>query len=71
MPGVSCAHHVLGIPHLLGKFRNSESTVLLAAARGQGCEANHEEMEARERDQVDSQLAQVSIQLACIKTKNH
>ena len=30
--GVSCTHHVLGIPHLLRQLGHAEGTVLLAAA---------------------------------------
>ena len=63
--GVSCAHHVLGVPHLLGQLRDGECAVLLGATGGQGSEAHHEEVQTGEGDQVDCQLAQVSIQLAC------
>jgi hypothetical protein len=40
-----------------------DTSVLLGAPGGQGGKARHEEVEAREGDHVDSQLAQVSIQL--------
>mmetsp|Transcript_7810 Transcript_7810/g.20070 ORF Transcript_7810/g.20070 Transcript_7810/m.20070 type:complete len:238 (+) Transcript_7810:317-1030(+) len=60
---VSGAHHILGVPHLLGQLGHGERAVLLGATRGQGGEANHEEMETRERDQVNCQLAQVGVQL--------
>ena len=42
-----------------------QGAVLLAAAAGQGCEANHEEVQPGEGDQVHCQLAQVGIQLPC------
>jgi hypothetical protein len=57
------AHHVLGIPHLLGKLWDGQGTVLLRATGSQWRETNHEEVETWEWDQVDSQLTQVSVQL--------
>jgi len=62
--GVSSAHHVLGIEHLLSQFRNSQGSVLLASSAGQGGESDHEEVESGERNQVDSQLSQVGVQLS-------
>ena len=44
MTRISGTHHVLGIKHLLGKLRNSESTVLLASTAGQWSISNHEEV---------------------------
>ena len=38
--GVCCAHHVLGVPHLLRELRHSQAAVLLAAAGGEGREAH-------------------------------
>jgi len=61
--GVSSAHHVLGIPNLLGDLGNGEGTVLLGSTAGEGGKADHEEVEAREGDQVDSKLAEISIEL--------
>ena len=46
--GVSSTHHVLGIEHLLGQFRHSQGSVLLAASGGQGGETNHEEVQSGE-----------------------
>ena len=40
MAGVSCTHHVLGVPHLLCQLGHAEGTVLLAATRGQGGETH-------------------------------
>jgi carotenoid cleavage dioxygenase-like enzyme len=51
--------------HLLRELGHGEGAVLLVAAAGQRREADHEEVEAREGDQVDRQLAQVRVQLAC------
>jgi len=61
--GVSSAHHVFGIEHLLGQFWDSQGSVLLRSSGGQGCETNHEEMETGERDQVNSQFSQIGVQL--------
>jgi len=64
MSGVSGAHHVLGVEHLLGKLGDGKSSVLLGASGSEGGESNHEEMESGERDQVDGQLSQVGVQLS-------
>ena len=50
MPGVSSGHHVLGVKHLLGKLRNSDSPVLLASTSSERSKAGHEEVETRERN---------------------
>ena len=50
--------------HLLGELGDGERTVLLRATRRERREADHEEVEARERDHVDGELAQVAVQLA-------
>ena len=55
----------LGHQHLLCELRHTECTVLLAATGCEGREADHEEVQAREGDQVHCQLAQICIQLAC------
>merc|ERR1719421_2444382 len=60
---VSGAHHVLSVEHLLGQLGHGQSTVLLRATRRQRGEAAHEEVETRERDQVHTNLAQVSVEL--------
>jgi hypothetical protein len=61
--GVGGAHHVFGVEHLLGKFGNSQGSVLLRSSGGKGGESDHEEMESGERDKVDSQFSQVRVQL--------
>ena len=66
MARVGRAHHVLGVPHLLRQLGHRQRAVLLGAAAGQRREADHEEVQAREGDQVDRQLAQVRVQLACL-----
>ena len=63
MPRVSCAHHVLCIELLLGKLGDSEGAVLLGATGSERCEANHEEVEARERNHVHRELAEVAVKL--------
>ena len=48
MSGVASSHHVLRIEHLLRELRDGDSTVLLAATRGEGREAGHEEVKTGE-----------------------
>merc|ERR1712139_584039 len=60
---VSSAHHVLGVEHLLGELGHGECTVLLGAAGGEWGEASEEEVEARERDEIDTKLAEVGVEL--------
>mmetsp|Transcript_15188 Transcript_15188/g.65038 ORF Transcript_15188/g.65038 Transcript_15188/m.65038 type:complete len:483 (-) Transcript_15188:50-1498(-) len=62
--GIRGAHHVLGVPHLLRELGDGEGAVLLGAARGEGGEAHHEEVQAGERDQVHRELAEIRVELA-------
>lgn len=60
---VACGHHVLGVEHLLGEFRDGEGTVLLGASGGERGKARDEEVETWERHHVDGELSQVSVEL--------
>jgi len=62
--GVSSAHHVLGVEHLLGQFGDGQGSVLLGSSGGQWGESDHEEVESGEWDQVDGQLSEVRVQLS-------
>merc|ERR1711904_107970 len=63
MTWISSAHHILGIKHLLGQFWHCEGPVLLRATGGERRKANHEEVQARERNEIHCKLAQISIEL--------
>ena len=60
---ITGSHHVLGIEHLLGEFRDGECAVLLRASAGERGESRHEEVETREGDHVHGQFPQVSVEL--------
>mmetsp|Transcript_22884 Transcript_22884/g.55104 ORF Transcript_22884/g.55104 Transcript_22884/m.55104 type:complete len:396 (+) Transcript_22884:212-1399(+) len=62
--GIGGGHHVLGIKHLLRQLGHGQGAVLLRAARRERGEADHEEVEAGERNHVDRQLAQVAVELS-------
>uniref|UniRef100_A0A914KFQ9 Uncharacterized protein n=1 Tax=Meloidogyne incognita TaxID=6306 RepID=A0A914KFQ9_MELIC len=64
MAWITSSHHILGVEHLLGQFRNILS---LESNRTFSCEwskSRHEEVKSRKRHHIDSQLAKVCIQLA-------
>jgi hypothetical protein len=63
MPGITSGHHVLGVKDLLGELWNTEGSVLLATTGSERSKARHEEVKAGERNHIDSQLPQVSIEL--------
>ena len=60
---VACGHHILGIKHLLCELGHCEGTILLAAPAGQWGKTRHEEVQPRERHHVDSQFAEIGIEL--------
>eukprot|EP00162_Nutomonas_longa_P015877 comp22433_c1_seq1/m.54978 comp22433_c1_seq1/g.54978 ORF comp22433_c1_seq1/g.54978 comp22433_c1_seq1/m.54978 type:complete len:484 (+) comp22433_c1_seq1:197-1648(+) len=63
MARVGGSHHVLGIEHLLGELRDGEGAVLLGASGGERGEADEEEVQTRERNEVDRELAEISVEL--------
>jgi len=64
MARIAGSHHVLGIKHLLSKLRHCQGPVLLASSGGKRSKARHEEVETGEGDHVDSQLPEISVELA-------
>ena len=64
MTWVAGSHHVLGIEHLLGELGHGQGAVLLASTGGEWSEARHEEVETGEGHHVDSQLTEISVELA-------
>jgi hypothetical protein len=62
--GIGGTHHILGIECLLSELGNSQGTVLLRSTRCKGSESNHEEVETREGDHVDSKLTKIAVKLA-------
>ena len=63
MTRIAGSHHVLGVEHLLRQLGHRESTVLLAATAGERRKAWHEEVQTREGHHVDSELAQIRVEL--------
>lgn len=63
MSGIAGGHHVFSVEHLLRQLRDAQRAVLLAAAGREWSEARHEEMQTRERNHVDCELAEVCVQL--------
>ena len=53
---VAGGHHVLRVEDLLGQLGDGEGTEAVCATAGEGCEADHEEVETWEGNHVDGQL---------------
>uniref|UniRef100_A0A914MMJ3 Uncharacterized protein n=1 Tax=Meloidogyne incognita TaxID=6306 RepID=A0A914MMJ3_MELIC len=72
MTRITSSHHILGVKHLLGQFRNILS---LKSNRTFSCKwskSRHEKVETWEWNHVDRQLAKISVQLAWeAKTSSH
>ena len=52
------------VKHLLGELWHSQGAVLLRAAGRQRCEAGHEKVETRERDEIHRDLPKITVQLS-------
>merc|ERR1719399_922147 len=63
MTWVCSTHHVLCIKHLLSQLWHREGAVLLGATGCEWCKANHEKVQAREGDEINSELTEISIEL--------
>ena len=62
---MASTHHVLGIKICCvssGTVSNSKCTMLLGPTGSEWCEASEEEVETREWNQVDSELAKVGVE---------
>ena len=60
---VAGGHHVLGVEDLLGELWHGDGTEGVCATAGERCEADHEEVETRERNHVHGELAQIAVEL--------
>mmetsp|Transcript_58986 Transcript_58986/g.182751 ORF Transcript_58986/g.182751 Transcript_58986/m.182751 type:complete len:279 (+) Transcript_58986:134-970(+) len=60
---VSRAHHVFRVEHLLCQLGHRERTVLLGTARSQRSKTRHEEVQAREWNEVHCNLPEIAIEL--------
>mmetsp|Transcript_28778 Transcript_28778/g.65212 ORF Transcript_28778/g.65212 Transcript_28778/m.65212 type:complete len:282 (+) Transcript_28778:230-1075(+) len=61
--GISSAHHVLSVKHLLRKLGNCKCTVLLRSTAGERSKSNHEKVKTRKGNNVDCKLAKIRVEL--------
>ena len=64
IPEIRSSHHVLRVEHLLSQVWNANGTEGMGTTAGQRSEADHEEVETRERNHVDGELTQIRVELA-------
>ena len=60
---VAGSHHVLWVEDLLSELWHGHSAEGVSATAGEWCESNHEEVETWEWHHVDSELAQIAVEL--------
>ena len=56
-------HHVLCVEHLLGELRDGDGAELLRVGSSERGKADHEEVQTREGNHVDGELAQIAVEL--------
>merc|ERR1711966_88144 len=64
MARIRSTHHVFGVEHLLRELRHCQCAILLGSAGRQWSEACHEEVQTRKWNEIDSDFAEVAVQLA-------
>jgi len=63
VPEVRSSHHVLGVEHLLSQLWHGHSTERVCATACKRSKADHEEVETREWNHVDSQFPEIGVEL--------
>jgi len=63
LAGIASSHHVFGLEDLRGQLGDTQLTVLSDVASLQRSKTDHEEMETRERDQIDGEFAEIGVEL--------